>query len=73
VRSTGAGDSSYTTAPDLTQAAQRLAWSWDDERRTEHFVDRGARPVLAVGPKRRVLDSDHLHNAEYWGRFSMLY
>jgi len=23
----------YTTAPNLAQAAQRLTWSWDDERR----------------------------------------
>jgi len=25
----------YTTAPDLTEAAQRLVWSWDDERRQQ--------------------------------------
>jgi len=30
----------YTTAPDLDQAAQRLTWSWDDERRQQWATDR---------------------------------
>jgi len=29
----------YTTASDLTTAAQRLAWSWDDERRQRWATD----------------------------------
>jgi conjugative relaxase-like TrwC/TraI family protein len=29
----------YTTAPDLTQAAERLVWSWDDERRQQWATD----------------------------------
>ena len=29
----------YTTAPDLAQAAQRLTWSWDDERRQQWATD----------------------------------
>jgi len=29
----------YTTAPDLAEAAQRLAWSWDDERRQQWATD----------------------------------
>jgi conjugative relaxase-like TrwC/TraI family protein len=29
----------YTTAPDLDQAAQRLTWSWDDERRQQWATD----------------------------------
>ncbi len=29
----------YTTAPDLAQAAQRLVWSWDDERRQQWATD----------------------------------
>jgi hypothetical protein len=29
----------YTTAPDLDQAAQRLTWSWDDERRQQWAID----------------------------------
>jgi len=29
----------YTTAPDFIQAAQRLTWSWDDERRQQWATD----------------------------------
>ncbi len=29
----------YTTAPNLAQAAQRLTWSWDDERRQQWATD----------------------------------
>jgi conjugative relaxase-like TrwC/TraI family protein len=29
----------YTTAPDITQAAHRLVWSWDDERRQQWATD----------------------------------
>jgi hypothetical protein len=29
----------YTTAPDLAEAAQRLTWSWDDERRQRWATD----------------------------------
>ena len=29
----------HTTASDLTEAAQRLAWSWDDERRQQWVTD----------------------------------
>jgi hypothetical protein len=29
----------YTTAPDLAEAAQRLTWSWDDERRQQWATD----------------------------------
>jgi hypothetical protein len=29
----------YTTAPDIDQAAQRLTWSWDDERRQQWATD----------------------------------
>jgi hypothetical protein len=29
----------YTTAPDLTQAAEHLVWSWDDERRQQWATD----------------------------------
>jgi hypothetical protein len=29
----------YTTAPDLDQAAQRLTWSWDDQRRQQWATD----------------------------------
>ena len=32
----------YTTATDLTQAAQRLAWSWDDERRQQWATDQAS-------------------------------
>jgi ATP-dependent exoDNAse (exonuclease V) alpha subunit len=39
----------YTTAPDLAQAAQRLTWSWDDERRQQWATDqaRAAEPRRA--------------------------
>jgi conjugative relaxase-like TrwC/TraI family protein len=29
----------YTTAPDLAEAAQRLTWSWDDERQQQWATD----------------------------------
>ena len=40
----------YTTAPDLDQAAQRLTWSWDDERRQQWATDqaRAAQRVVEL-------------------------
>ena len=47
----------YTTAPDLTQAAQRLAWSWDDERRQQWATDqaRAAQRLEALRAEHRQL------------------
>ncbi len=47
----------YTTAPDLTQAAQRLAWSWDDERRQQWATDqaRAAQRLVDMRTEHRQL------------------
>jgi len=50
----------YTTASDLAQAAQRLAWSWDDERRQQWATDqaRAAERLEALrGEHRQLLGS----------------
>jgi conjugative relaxase-like TrwC/TraI family protein len=39
----------YTTAPDLDQAAQRLSWSWDDERRQQWATDQAQAAQRLVG------------------------
>ena len=39
----------YTTAPDITQAAQRLTWSWDDERRQQWATDQARAAQRLVG------------------------
>jgi hypothetical protein len=47
----------YTTASDLAQAAQRLAWSWDDERRQQWATDqaRAAERLEALRAEHRQL------------------
>ena len=47
----------YTTAPDLTEAAQRLTWSWDDERRQRWATDqaRAAQRLEALRAEHRQL------------------
>ncbi len=47
----------YTTAPDLTQASQRLAWSWDDERRQQWATDqaRAAQRLVELRAEHRQL------------------
>jgi hypothetical protein len=47
----------YTTASDLTQAAQRLAWSWDDARRQQRATDqaRAAERLEALRAEHRQL------------------
>jgi hypothetical protein len=47
----------YVTAPDLSEASQRLAWSWDDERRQQWVADKAsaAEPLEALRAERRQL------------------
>ena len=47
----------YTTAPDLDQAAQRLTWSWDDERRQQWATDqaRAAQHLVELRAEHREL------------------
>ena len=47
----------YTTAPDLTEAAQRLTWSWDDVRRQRWATDqaRAAQRLEALRAEHRQL------------------
>ena len=47
----------YTTAPDLAQAAQRLTWSWDDERRQQWATDqaRAAQRLVELRAEHRQL------------------
>jgi hypothetical protein len=50
----------YTTAPDLAEAAQRLSWSWDDERRQQWATDQASaaqRLVELRAEHRRLVDS----------------
>ena len=45
----------YTTATDLVQAAQRLAWSWDDERRQQWATARTAQRLAEIRTEHRQL------------------
>jgi len=47
----------YTTASDLAQASQRLAWAWDDERRQRWATDqaRAAERLQALCAEHRQL------------------
>ena len=47
----------YTTAPDLTQAAERLVWSWDNERRQQWATDqaRAAQRLVELRAEHRQL------------------
>jgi len=47
----------YVTAPDLSDASQRLAWSWDDERRQQWVSDQAgaAEHLEALRAERRQL------------------
>ena len=47
----------YTTAPDLAEAAQRLTWSWDDERRQKWATDqaRAAQRLVELRSEHREL------------------